>query len=75
MQEIFPTAKIDTEIHVLAFNNAKEVLKHLQLTGVNAVEKKAWTKKDLIAFENNYNNYCGKRPSLTYNPIYVHISK
>lgn len=74
LQQMFPESSIETEIHILAFESPKEVLKHLQLTGVNAIENVSWTKKDLIAFENAYKNLCNKRPTLTYNPIYIKIS-
>ena len=74
LEEIFPQAKIDSEIHIMAFESPKDVLKHLQLTGVNAIENKTWTKKDLIKFENGYKNLCSRRPTLTYNPVYVAIS-
>lgn len=75
LQEMFPNSTIESEIHVLAFKNAKDVLKHLQLTGVNALEQKSWTKKDLLKFENGYKNFCGRLLSLTYNPIYIHQIK
>lgn len=73
LEKMFPKSFIEQEIHVMAFETPKDVLKHLQLTGVNAVESVAWTKKDLIKFENGYSNYCAKRMTLTYNPIYVRI--
>ena len=63
----------DEEIHIMSFATPKDVLKHLQATGVNAIENVSWTKKDLIKFENAYSNLCSKRPTLTYNPIYVKI--
>ena len=66
-------AVIEPEIHILAFETPKDVLKHLQLTGVNAIENTSWTKKDLLKFENGYKNLCAKRPTLTYNPVYVRI--
>ena len=75
LYEKFPNSKIEQEIHIMAFKSPKDVLKHLQLTGVNAVEKQTWTKKNLISFENAYNNICAQRPMLTYNPIYIHIRK
>lgn len=75
LANMFPTAIIEPEIHIMAFDSPKEVLKHLQLTGVNGVENQAWTKKDLINFENAYKNLCNKRPTLTYNPVYIKISK
>ena len=64
---------VDEEIHIMSFATPKDVLKHLQATGVNAIENVSWTKKDLIKFENAYSNLCSKRPTLTYNPIYVKI--
>lgn len=71
LEELFPDSYICPEIHIMAFETPKDVLKHLQLTGVNAVESKSWTKKDLLKFENAYRNLCSKRPTLTYNPIYI----
>jgi malonyl-CoA O-methyltransferase len=73
LQEMFPKADIYPEIHIMAFNTPKDVLKHLQLTGVNGLEQKSWTKKDLIKFENGYKNICTNRPTLTYNPVYIRI--
>lgn len=66
--------KIEEEIHIMSFDSPKEVLKHLQLTGVNAIESKIWTKKDLLKFENGYKNLCSGRTTLTYNPIYIRIT-
>ena len=74
LKEIFPDSFIEQEIHILSFNTPKDVLRHLQLTGVNAIENISWTKKDLIRFENGYKNFCSIRPTLTYNPIYIRIS-
>ena len=71
---MFPKALIEPEIHIMAFDSPKDVLRHLQLTGVNGVESTAWTKKDLIKFENGYKNLCSSRPTLTYNPIYIKIT-
>lgn len=71
LEALFPGSKIYPEIHVMAFNSPKDVLKHLQLTGVNAIESKSWTKKDLTRFENAYRNICPIRPTLTYNPVYI----
>ena len=70
---MFPQSIIEPEIHIMAFDTPKDVLKHLQLTGVNAIENTHWTKKDLIKFENGYKNLCSKRPTLTYNPVYIKI--
>lgn len=73
LQEMFPKALIETEIHIMAFDSPKDVLKHLRLTGVNAVENTSWTKKDLLKFEDGYKNFCSRRTTLTYNPIYIKI--
>ena len=70
---MFPQSIIEPEIHIMAFDTPKDVLKHLQLTGVNAIENTHWTKKDLTKFENGYKNLCSKRPTLTYNPVYIKI--
>ena len=75
LQKMFQNSIIEPEIHIMAFNTPKDVLKHLQLTGVNGVENKTWTKKDLTKFENGYQNICNRRPTLTYNPIYIKITK
>lgn len=75
LKNIFPECELDSEIHILNFEKPKDVLRHLQLTGVNAVENTIWTKKDLINFENKYSDLCSTQPTLTYNPIYVKITK
>ena len=67
--------KIDEEIVELAFNTPKDVLKHIQNTGVNAISHKSWTKGDLIDFEQKYNALCKNKPVLTYNPIYIKLIK
>ncbi len=73
LTEMFPNANINPEIHVMAFDSPKDVLHHLQLTGVNAIENVSWTRKDLTKFENGYKNICSLRPTLTYNPVYIKI--
>jgi malonyl-ACP O-methyltransferase BioC len=75
LADMFPDSEIIPEIHILAFEDAKEVLRHLQNTGVNSIEQQQWTKGDLAKFENAYKNICAKRPMLTYNPIYMKIHK
>lgn len=67
--------QIEEEVRVMAFKTPKEVLKHIQNTGVNAISQETWTKKDLISFEKEYNSFCANHPTLTYNPIYVKIKK
>lgn len=75
IRDIFSDYNIDTEeeIHIMGFKNPLEVLTHLKLTGVNAIESKTWTKKDLQDFENGYENLCPRRITLTYNPLYISI--
>ncbi len=73
LETMFPQSEVIPEIHIMAFDTPKDVLKHLQLTGVNAIENKSWTKKDLTKFENAYRNICPNRPTLTYNPIYLKL--
>ena len=66
---------IEEEARIMSFKTPKEVLKHIQNTGVNAISQEVWTKKDLLNFEKEYNSFCFNRPTLTYNPIYVLIQK
>lgn len=66
---------IEEEVRVMAFKSPKDVLKHIQNTGVNAISTEIWTKKDLISFEKEYNVFCAYHPTLTYNPIYIKIQK
>ena len=73
LEKMFPDSFIEQEIHIMAFNSPKDVLKHLRLTGVNAIENIHWTKKDLTNFENGYSNLCARRVTLTYNPVYIRI--
>ena len=75
LKEKFCPNLIEPEIYILSFDSPKEVLKHLQLTGVNAIENISWTKSDLTKFENGYKNLCSRRITLTYNPIYMCIKK
>ena len=67
--------QIEEEVYVMAFKTPKDVLKHIQNTGVNALSAESWTKADLAAFEKEYNIFCANRPTLTYNPIYIKIKK
>ena len=64
---------IEEEVRILAFKTPKDVLRHIQKTGVNAISSENWTKKDLSKFETGYNNFCSGNPTLTYNPIYIKI--
>jgi len=66
---------LEEEVRIMAFKTPKDVLKHIQNTGVNALTCESWTKKDLENFEKGYNNFCANHPTLTYNPIYIKIQK
>lgn len=70
LEKIFSkNAKIIQEIYTLQFKNPKEILKHLKLTGVNAVSEKQFgykkIKDGLKKLEEIHQN------KLTYKPIYV----
>ncbi len=65
--------KIEEEIRIMAFKTPKDVLKHIQNTGVNALSSETWTKRDLSDFEKEYNIFCANRPVLTYHPLYIKI--
>ncbi len=66
--------QIQEEIRIMSFKSPKDVLKHIQKTGVNALSEEVWTKQDLINFEKEYNAICANHPTLTYNPMYVLIN-
>lgn len=70
LESIFSkNAKIIQEIHTLQFKNSRELLKHLKLTGVNAVSKNVLNvnqiKNGLKILEEKFQN------KLTYKPIYI----
>lgn len=71
----FPKAEFYSEMHIMAFNSPKDVLKHLKFTGVNAIEQKIWTKKNLQEFETKYRVLYPNKQTLTYNPIYIKTVK
>lgn len=58
---------------VLLFDTPIDVLRHIKLTGVNALSETRWTKSDLINFETTYPKMKNGRYSLTYQPIYIKI--
>ncbi len=61
----------------LYFDTPLDVLKHLKLTGVNAVEEMKFTKKKLLNFETQYLKKYSKnnKVTLTYNPVNILITK
>ena len=61
-------ALIFDEIKTLKFNSPKDILKHLKLTGVNAIQNNysySEIKKFLKIMDEKYQN------TLTYNPLYI----
>ncbi len=75
--EKYNLIKFEEEEFKIEFENPIMILKHLKLTGVNAIKEFALTKKKLKEFEEEYirkyqNN--GK-VLLTYNPVYIKITK
>lgn len=74
LELLFPDGVVYSEIHVMEFASPKDVLKHLQLTGVNAIRNKSWTKGDLSKFEKAYKSICSFSPLLTYNPVYIKLA-
>lgn len=61
----------------LKFNTVTEVIKHLQLTGVNGIETTRLTRLGLLKFINNYKELytINKKLTLTYHPIYFVAKK
>ena len=61
--------KIIQESHTLQFKNSKDLLKHIKLTGVNAISKENLSvvqiKNALKILEEKYQN------KLTYKPVYI----
>ena len=67
----FATQSADVFSH-----GAIEILKHLKLTGVNAVKEMKLTKSKIESFEENYRKLHTKKDKviLTYNPVYIILS-
>ncbi len=60
----------------LYFNSPLNVLKHMRLTGVNAISSTRWNKSDLENFTNGYQIYkTNKGFPLTYNPFILILQK
>ena len=61
----------------LRFNNLREILQHLKLTGANAVTEYTLTKTALRMYEEQYQKNYSKdgQVILTYNPVYIIINK
>lgn len=67
----FEILYFEEELKTLYFENIKELLHHIKLTGVKA-KNLSWTKCDLINFEKKYQEkYMDNQGyELTYHPIY-----
>ncbi len=62
----------------LTFGSPKDVLRHLQQTGVTGIRREAWTKGRLYDFIANYARLFATpdgRVTLTYHPIYIILKK
>ncbi len=61
----------------LFFSTPREVLKHLQATGVGGVQEHRWTPRKLVAFEKEYTSRFGTSSGIpvTYLSYYVVASK
>lgn len=71
----YNVVKYQEEIINLSFESPLEILKHLKLTGVNAVQTMHLTKSKLKAFEQKYITqfFQNGKVILTYNPVYIVI--
>ena len=69
IEAIFNNSKIEQEIHTLQFKSPNELLKHLKLTGVNAITKNVLNYKEIKnsmeILDKKFQN------KLTYKPIYI----
>lgn len=75
--KIYKNTDIEEDAIELEFENLREILQHLKLTGANAVTEYTLTKTALKIYEEQYcKNYTRNgHVILTYNPVYIVISK
>ncbi len=69
---------IDSQVWIqkLWFQEPKDVLKHMQLTGVNAISTTKWNKSDFVYLIEQYENFKGEKGyPLTYHPFVVILQK
>lgn len=62
----------------LCFDTPMEVIKHIKLTGVNAVFNRQWNRHDLLNLQTNYGSQTSTsdhKVSLTYHPIFIIAKK
>ncbi len=70
----FKIEKIYDKKEVMKFSTPIDVLRHIKLTGVNALSNNHWTKRDLINFEKAYPVNDFGKSTLTYHPVYIKLS-
>ena len=80
IQKLIEILEINFEIvhyseyqQMLFFDSPREILKHIKLTGTNAISQFIWKKRELLDFETLYSenfNENGRTP-LTYHPIII----
>jgi malonyl-CoA O-methyltransferase len=68
---------VETEEYQIFFSSAREVLRHLQATGVGGVSEFRWTSRKLRDFEEQYSRWFGSADGIpvTYVTSYVIASK
>ncbi len=73
----YKNIEMNEEIKEMKFTNPIEILKHLKLTGANAVMQYSFTRSSLNEYSRKYMsvNGCSGNVILTYNPVYVIIRK
>ena len=73
-QKFFVPVFDSSEIITLDFDTPREVLTHMKSLGVNGIDKRPWTKKDIIEFETTYRKLYPEI-KLTYNSSYFIFQK
>lgn len=73
VQKHFQIIYSEEETRVMYFDTPVDVLKHIKNTGVNALFKSSWTKKDIDQFSELYSERftTDKGVQLTYHPMYI----
>ncbi len=61
----------------MLFDNPKEVLRHLKLTGVTGLMNQLWTPRRMHSFIDQYKKHysIGEKVQLTYVPLYIILKK
>jgi malonyl-CoA O-methyltransferase len=77
LEKYFVLEFVDTEKHQVFFTSPREVLRHLQATGVGGVGQFRWTSKKLRDFEEGYVRRfgCAAGVPVTYMTSYVIASR